>query len=172
MRKQKFAIKNKSGDSWARFLFNEVEKDEKRPSGQGWLDINQLTKLSGKKRDNLRTVLNSMRHMGLCTLFNGQIRNDKGFIVKHVWYQANGNTWSNYLKHNKFQISRQRIPSGKDWFTVTDLEKKTGFARSKILRLIKEHKLTNKIKVFDGYRYNPKKNFLERKMWYKLCQNG
>lgn len=169
---RKFSIKNKNRDDWAKFLFREIEKDERRPEGSGWLDLDQLIKISGIDEDNIRTILNKMRHAKDCELYTGKVRNEGGFIVKHVWYKLAKGNWKAYFRNRQFQKDRQRLPDGKDWYTIKDIERKTGFARSKILRLIKEHKVNRKIRVFDGYVFNPNKKQLVRKIWYKLCLNG
>ena len=172
MHRKKFIIKNKDRDPWASFLFKELGKDERRPEGSGWMDVPQLTKISNMSFHTLRNVLTELRQKSKCEMYNGNIRNDKGFIQKHVWYRLKGTNWKIYFKNRQYQKDNQRLPEGKDWYTVKELEQKTGFARSKILRLMKSHKVSNSVKVFDGYRFNPSKNRLERKIWYKLCLNG
>jgi hypothetical protein len=172
MHRNKFVIKNKNSDPWSKFLFREVAKDERRPQGSGWMDLHELEKICGISFHTLRVVLNDLRQKGKCELYSGNIRNEKGWMQKHVWYKLKTTNWNTFFKNRQYQKDNQRLPEGKNWYTVKDLEKKTGFARSKILRLMKSHKVSNSVKVFDGYRFNPKKNKLERKIWYKLCQNG
>ena len=97
---------------------------------------------------------------------------ENGYIKKAVWYRLKNDTWKNIFKNNSYKIKRQRIPSGKNWFTVGELTQKTGLARTKILRLIRENKLNKQVQIFDGYKYDSKTKFLTRKIWYKLCLNG
>lgn len=172
MYKNKFTIKNKNTDPWASFLFREMQRDEKRPSGPGWMDIYQLDKICKMSFHTLRCVLNDLRSKGECELHLGNVRNDHGFIQKHVWYRLKKGNWKTYFKNHQYQKDNQRLPDGKDWYTVGQITNKTGLARSKILRLIKQYKVSNKVKVFDGYKFNPAKRRLERKIWYKLCLNG
>jgi len=172
MHRKKFVIKNKNRDPWSSFLFRELGKDERRPDGPGWMDLHELSKICYMSFHTLRVALNELRQKGKCELYSGNIRNERGFIQKHVWYRLKRGNWKTYFKNYQYQKDNQRLPQGKDWYTVKELEQKTGFARSKILRLMKSHKISNSVKVFDGYRFNPKKNRLERKIWYKLCLNG
>lgn len=172
MHTKKFAIKNRNTDPWASFLFRELQRDERRPQGPGWMDVHELGKICGISFHTLRVVLNELNNKKETEMFSGNIRNDQGFIQKHVWYRLKKGNWKTYFKNRQYQKDKQRVPNGKDWFTVNEITNKTGLARSKILRLIKEYKVSNKVKVFDGYRFNPSKNRLERKIWYKLCLNG
>lgn len=172
MSRKKFVIKNKNTDPWAKFLFKELERDEKRPHGSGWMDVHEIHKTCKMSFHTLRTVLNELRGKNECEVYSGNIRNDNGYIQKHVWYRLKKGNWKTYFKNNQYQKDNQRIPPGNDWYTVGEITNKTGFARSKILRLIKQYKVSNKVKVFDGYKFNPDKTRLERKIWYKLCLNG
>lgn len=171
---KRFIIKNVQTDDWARFLFKEMRKDEKRPIGERWMSLKQIAVLSKEKVSfhTLRCILAEIISRKECETYVGTIRSAKGFIKKAVWYRHKKYAWKEYFSKNIYKIERQRIPKGTGWFTVEDLSKKTGLARSKILRLIREHKLNKSVKMFDGYKFNPTKNYLERKIWYKLCLNG
>jgi len=171
---KKFTIKNVQTDDWARFLFKEMRKDEKRPIGDGWMELNQICELAKTKAKyhTLRNILSEIINRKECEIYVGTTRSPKGFVKKAVWYRHKKYSWKEYFSKNIYKLERQRMPKGNDWFTAEDLSKKTGLARSKILRLIKEHKLNKSVKTFDGYRFNPSKNYLERKIWYKLCLNG
>lgn len=171
---KKFLIKNVKNDDWARFLFKELRKDEKRPEGEGWLGVREIIKLGSGKTTyhSLRLILGELIQKGECEQFTGNIRSDKGIIIKAVWYRHKKYSWKQFFSKDVYKKQKQRLPSGKGWFTAKDLSKKTGLGRNKILRLIKEHKINNRVKIFDGYQFNPQRNYLERKIWYKLCLNG
>lgn len=171
---KKFTIKNVQTDDWARFLFKEMRKDEKRPIGDRWMqrdEICQFTK-NKYKYHTLRMILSEIINRKECETYVGTTRSDKGFVKKAVWYRHKKYGWKEYFSKNLYKIERQRLPKGTDWFTMEDLCKKTGLGKAKILRLIREHKLNKSVKTFDGYKFNPSKNYLERKIWYKLCLNG
>jgi hypothetical protein len=171
---KKFTIKRIQTDDWARFLFNEMRKDEKRPIGKRWMDLKQIYELSKDKAKyyTLRNILSEIINRKECEIYSGTTRSHKGFVKKTVWYRHKKYGWKEYFSKNIYKLERQRLPKGTDWFTMEDISKKTGLARSKILRLIREHKLNKNVKTFDGYKFNPSKNYLERKIWYKLCLNG
>jgi len=171
---KKFIIKNVEKDTWARFLFNELRKDEKRPDGENWMTVKEMSKICDEKISyhTLRLILSELVQKKDCEQFVGNIRSNKGTIIKAVWYRHKKHDWKSFFNKDIYKKEKQRIPTGKDWFTVNELSEKTGLGRSKILRLIKEHKVSNRVKIFDGYKFNPKKNYLERKIWYKLCLNG
>lgn len=171
---KKFCIKNVHQDDWARFLFQEMRKDEKRPAGNNWLELPEIVKLCNNKAKyhTLRNMLSEIINKKECEIYVGTTRSPKGFVKKAVWYRHKKYSWKEYFLKNIYKIERQRIPEGKNWFTADELSKKTGLAKSKILRLIREHRVNKSVKTFDGYKFNPKKNYLERKIWYKLCLNG
>lgn len=171
---KKFVIKNVNKDLWATFLFNELRKDEKRPTGNNWLAVKDILKVANKKTTyySLRIMMAELIQKGECEQYAGSVRSEKGTVIKAVWYRHKSYSWKDFFNKNIYKKERQRMPEGKNWFTAQDLCKKTGFGKAKILRLIKEHKISKKIKIFDGYRFNPQRNYLERKIWYKLCQNG
>lgn len=171
---KKFIIKNVQTDTWARFLFKEMRKDEKRPIGERWMELNQIYQFTKNKckYHTLRVILSDIINRKECETYSGTTRSHKGFVKKAVWYRHKKYTWKEYFSKNIYKLERQRLPKGTDWFTAEDLSRKTGLARSKILRLIREHRLNKSVKTFDGYKFNPKKNYLERKIWYKLCLNG
>jgi len=171
---KRFCIKNVNRDVWARFLFQEMRKDEKRPIGDNWLELDKIAEISKTKTKyhTLRFILSEIINRKQCEIYTGTIRSPKGFAQKAVWYRHKKYTWKEYFEKNLYKIERQRLPQGKDWYTAEELSKKTGLAKSKILRLIREHKVNKNVKTFDGYKFNPKKNYLERKIWYKLCLNG
>lgn len=172
MSNKKFKIKNLQKDDWAKFLFQEMRKDEKRPNGSGWMNINQIHSTTNKSLHMVRRVISQMIQKKQCEMFVGNIRSENGYITKAVWYRLKNDNWKNIFKNNLHIIKRQRIPNGKNWFTVGELTQKTGLARTKILRLIRENKLNKQIQIFDGYKYDSKREFLTRKIWYKLCLNG
>lgn len=171
---KRFLIKNVQTDDWARFLFKEMRKDEKRPIGEGWMNLDQIYQLAKNKSSyhTLRMTLCEIISRKECETYVGTTRSEKGFLKKAIWYRHKKYEWKEYFSKDIFKLERQRMPKGENWFTVEDLVRKTGLARSKILRLIREHKLNKSVKTFDGYRFNPSKNYLERKIWYKLCLNG
>lgn len=171
---KKFRIKNVQSDNWARFLFQEMRKDEKRPTGERWLELKQICELTKNKAKyhTLRNILSEIINRKECEIYAGTVRSPKGFVKKAVWYRHKKYTWKEYFSKNIYKKERQRIPNGTDWFTAEDLSKKTGLGKSKILRLIREHRLNKQVKTFDGYKFNANKNYLERKIWYKLCLNG
>ena len=172
MNTKKFRIKNLERDDWAKFLFQEMRKDEKRPKGPGWLTIYEIENASNKSVYMVRGVITELIHKKECEIFTGNIRSKNGYIQKAVWYRLKNDTWKNFFVNNIYKIKRQRIPIGKNWFTVGELIEKTGLGRQKILRLIRENKLNKQIEIFDGYKYDSKRKFLIRKIWYKLCPNG
>lgn len=172
MSNKKFKIKNLQKDDWAKFLFQEMRKDEKRPNGSGWMNINQIHSTTNKSMSMTRRVISQMIQKKECEMFVGNIRSENGYITKAVWYRLKNDTWKNIFEKNLHKIKNQRIPSGKNWFTVGELTQKTGLARTKILRLIRENKLNKQVQIFDGYKYDSKRKFLTRKIWYKLCLNG
>lgn len=171
---KKFLIKNVGRDDWARFLFQEMRKDEKRPEGNNWLTSREISKIASDKISyhTFRLVLGELVQRNECEQFVGNIRSNKGTIIKAVWYRHKKYDWKTFFKKNIYKLQKQRLPQGENWFTIKQLSSKTGLGRAKILRLIRENKLNKKVKIFDGYAFNPKRNFLERKIWYKLCQNG
>jgi len=172
MSKKRFVIKNVKKDVWANFLFQEMRKDEKRPVGSDWLTVYELQKLSKKPMHGLRVVLAELNQRKESEMFVGNIRSNKGYIQKAIWYRLKKGNWKNLFEKDLYKRRKQRVPIGKNWFTVGELTEKTGLARSKILRLLRVHKLNNRIQIFDGYKYNKTKRILERKIWYKLCLNG
>jgi len=172
MSSKKFKIKNLQKDDWAKFLFQEMRKDEKRPIGPGWMNIREIHNATNKSIHMLRIAIYQLIQKKECEMFVGNIRSENGYIQKAVWYRLKNDTWKNFFGKNLHKIKNQRVPDGKNWFTVSELTQKTGLSRTKILRLIRENKLNKQVQLFDGYAYNNKRKSLTRKIWYKLCLNG
>lgn len=169
---KRFLIKNVNKDDWAKFLFQEMRKDEKRPVGSGWLTAREIHAVSKKSFHSLRCILAELIQRKDCEIFSGNVRADRGFLQKCVWYRIKKGNWKEYFEKDLYKIRRERLPSGKNWFTVGELSEKTGLGKSKILRLMRAHKLSKRVQIFDGYKYSKEKKILERKIWYKLCLNG
>ena len=86
---KKFLIKNVKSDRWAEFLFQEMRKDEKRPNGPGWMTIKEICALSENRFSyhSFRLVISELIQKKECEQFMGNIRSNRGVMIKCVWYR-------------------------------------------------------------------------------------
>ena len=99
---KKFCIKNVHQDDWARFLFQEMRKDEKRPVGDNWLELTDIVKLCNNKAKyhTLRNMLSEIINKKECEIYVGTTRSPKGFVKKAVWYRHKKYSWKEYFSKN------------------------------------------------------------------------
>ena len=70
---KKFTIKNVRTDTWARFPFNEMRKDEKRPIGERWMELSQICEFTKNKckYHTLRVILSDIINRKECETYSG-----------------------------------------------------------------------------------------------------
>ena len=79
-----------------------------------------------------------------------------------------------YVKSDKYGIDGyfNYIDSADSEYYEYINNDKTGLSPGKIRKLISVNKMSNRIKMFDGYALDSSSGKLKRRMWYKLCLNG
>lgn len=169
---KKYALKNKSKDSWSSFMFNEIKQNETKPEGTGWMTREEMCKKYNLKKCSVQKITNQTHMRKDCVLFAGTAQSNKGRLSRCVWYRLIKGNWDTYFINKIYTKKLERKPLQKDWYTVWELRDKTGLSPIKIRKLISVNKMSNRIKMFDGYAMEPSSGKLKRRIWYKLCLNG